>query len=112
YAYPWGLYDYRAALPALALVLVPAALMVSTIRFRSFKTFDLQSRRPYTVLILIAAGMVAIWAHPRAVLVVIAYTYLASAFIGIAISRFRHRGGQASEAAPDEHQGPRDSAVR
>ena len=43
-----GLYDYRAALPALAMVLVPAVLMVSTIRFRSFKTIDLQSRRPYT----------------------------------------------------------------
>src|SRR5262245_42127565 len=43
YAYPFGLYDFRAALPALAMVLVPAFLMVSTIRFRSFKTFDLQS---------------------------------------------------------------------
>src|SRR3954454_25102208 len=54
YAYPYGLNDYRAALPALAMVLVPALLMVSTIRFRSFKTIDLQMRRPYTVLLLIA----------------------------------------------------------
>ena len=46
YAYPWGLYDYREALPALAMVLVPAVLMVSTIRFRSFKTIDSRSRRP------------------------------------------------------------------
>src|SRR5205085_9224019 len=38
YAYPYGLADYRAALPALAMVVVPALLMVSTIRFRSFKT--------------------------------------------------------------------------
>ena len=30
---------------------MPALLMVSTIRFRSFKTIDLQARRPYTVLI-------------------------------------------------------------
>jgi CDP-diacylglycerol--serine O-phosphatidyltransferase len=94
YAYPEGLSDYRAALPALALVLVPAALMVSTIRFRSFKTFDLQSRRPYSVLIFIAAVIVAIWAQPRAVLVGIAYAYLASAFIGLAITRFKHRGGR------------------
>jgi CDP-diacylglycerol---serine O-phosphatidyltransferase len=110
YAYPWGLYDYRAALPALAVVLVPAALMVSTIRFRSFKTFDLQSRRPYSVLILIAAAIVAIWAHPRAVLVVMAYTYLASAFIGIAVTRFKHRGGTAETSA--DHSAPRDSAAR
>jgi CDP-diacylglycerol--serine O-phosphatidyltransferase len=112
YAYPWGLYDYRAALPALALVLVPAALMVSTIRFRSFKTFDLQSRRPYTVLILIAGAIVAIWAHPRAVLVVIAYTYLASAFIGMAMTRFRHRGGRGVAELPAEHTAPRDTAAR
>src|SRR5438874_3384406 len=92
YAYPWGLYDYREALPALAMVLVPALLMVRTIRFRSFKTIDLQSRRPYTVLIFIAAGIVAVATHPRGVLVVTAYTYLISAFIGQAVSRLRHRG--------------------
>src|SRR5262249_38612643 len=92
YAYPIGLYDYREALPALAMVLVPAALMVSTIRFRSFKSIDLQARRNYRVVIFIAAGIVAVWAHPRAVLVVMAYTYLLSAFIGMAISRYRHRG--------------------
>src|SRR3954452_17092363 len=27
YVYPWGLYDYRAALPVLAMVLIPAVLM-------------------------------------------------------------------------------------
>ena len=94
YAYPWGLYDYRAALPAIAMVIVPAALMVSTIRFRSFKTLDSHTRRPYTVLIFIAAAIMAIATHPRAMLVVIAYGYLASAFIGLAISRLRHRGAQ------------------
>ena len=100
YAYPWGLYDYREALPALAMVLVPAILMVSTIRFRSFKTFDLRARRPYTVLIFIAAGIVLItWLH-RYVLVAMAYGYLASALIGMAITRIKHRGGrgQTSEA--------------
>jgi CDP-diacylglycerol--serine O-phosphatidyltransferase len=100
YAYPWGIYDYRAALPVLLVVLVPAALMVSTIRFRSFKTIDLQSRRPYRFLILVAGGMVAIWAHPRAVLVVLAYTYLASAFIGMGITRFKHRGGRGTGQTP------------
>lgn len=112
YAYPSGLYDYRAALPVLAVVLVPAALMVSTIRFRSFKTFDLQSRRPYSVLILIAGAIVAIWAHPRAVLVVMAYTYLASAFIGIAIARFKHRGGRMVADEEPVPSSERDSAAR
>ena len=97
FAYPWGLYDYRAALPALAMVLVPAVLMVSTIRFRSFKTIDLRrAGGPYTVLILIAAGIVLIATHPRFVLVALAYSYLASAFIGMAITRLHTRAAQPS----------------
>ena len=99
YVYPWGLYDYREALPALAMVLVPAILMVSTIRFRSFKTLDLRARQPYTVLIFIAAGIVAVATHPRFVLVAMAYSYLASAFIGMLITRFKHRGGRGQPAA-------------
>jgi CDP-diacylglycerol--serine O-phosphatidyltransferase len=92
YAYPWGLYDYRAALPALAMVLLPALLMVSTIRFRSFKQIDLHVRRSYTILIVIAAALVLITTHPRFVLVGMAYAYLASPFVGMAINRLRQRG--------------------
>jgi CDP-diacylglycerol---serine O-phosphatidyltransferase len=92
FAYPAGLSDYREALLALAVVLVPAALMVSRIRFRSFKNLDLQSRRPYRVLMFIAlAIMLVAWLH-RYVLVVLAYSYLASAFIEILVHRVRHRG--------------------
>ncbi|MFN7984009.1 MAG: CDP-diacylglycerol--serine O-phosphatidyltransferase [Vicinamibacterales bacterium] len=93
--------DYREALPVLAMVLLPALLMVSTIRFRSFKTIDLQVRRPYTVLLLIAAGIMAVATHPRFVLVAMAYTYLASAFIGLAISRIKHRNQPSAAARVD-----------
>jgi len=121
YAYPWGLFDYREALPALAMVLVPAILMVSRVRFRSFKTLDLRARQPYTVLIFIAGAMVAVATHPRFVLVVMAYSYLASAFIGMAVTRFKYRGGRgqplsdgsqpASSTAPGEGSA-RDTAAR
>jgi CDP-diacylglycerol--serine O-phosphatidyltransferase len=114
YAWPYGLYDYRAALPAIAMVIVPAALMVSTIRFRSFKTLESQTRRPYTVLIFIAAAIMAIATHPRSMLVVISYSYLASAFIGLAITRLRHRGTHAApNAAPTAVEPPdrRDSSA-
>jgi CDP-diacylglycerol--serine O-phosphatidyltransferase len=97
--------DYRAALPVLAMVLIPALLMVSTIRFRSFKTIDLQMRRSYTVLFLIAAVMVAVATHIRIALAVTAYAYLASAFIGMAMTRFRHRG-QTSTAPAGPHDTP------
>ncbi len=54
FAYPSGFQEPIGAIPVLALVLVPAFLMVSTVKFRSFKTFDLQARRSYTVLLVIA----------------------------------------------------------
>jgi CDP-diacylglycerol--serine O-phosphatidyltransferase len=91
FAYPYGLTDERAAIPALAMVIVPALLMVSTIRFRSFKTFDLGTRRPYRVLFLFALLIIAVVTHPQAVLALMAYTYLLSAFIGMAWSRMRRR---------------------
>jgi CDP-diacylglycerol--serine O-phosphatidyltransferase len=101
FAYPWGLYDYREALPALAMVLVPAVLMVSTIRFRSFKTLDSRTRRPYTVLIFVAAAIVLVATHPQSMLVVVAYGYLASGFIELAITRFKHRNVASAPAVPE-----------
>src|SRR5687767_15087102 len=104
FAYPYGLHDAREALPALLMVLVPALLMVSTIRFRSFKTFDLQNPRSFRILIPFAAFLFLLVTHPRLVLVVLAYGYLASAFIGMAWSRMRRRPETvpASVAAPEE----------
>jgi CDP-diacylglycerol--serine O-phosphatidyltransferase len=106
YMYPSGLHDYISALPALALMLVPAVLMVSTVRFRSFKTIDLQTRRSYKVLLVVAIAFFAIATHPRWTLVILAYGYLASAFIGMAMTRFRRRRGTAG-AAPSEESGER-----
>jgi CDP-diacylglycerol--serine O-phosphatidyltransferase len=116
FAYPWGFDDYRAALPALAMVLVPAVLMISTIRFRSFKNIDSKSRRPYTVLIFVAAAIMALATHPQSFLVLLSYGYLSSAFIGMAITRFKHRGGSAENLPRDENPpgdpGQADSAAR
>jgi CDP-diacylglycerol--serine O-phosphatidyltransferase len=94
FAYPAGLQDFRAALPALAMVVIPALLMVSTIRFRSFKTIDLKARRPYTVLLLVALGIVLVATHPQMALLAMAYAYLLSGFVELAVTRFRHRGGR------------------
>lgn len=81
---------WMAAL-ALPLLLVPAALMVSTIRYRSFKTFNLKQRRPASALMIVATGLVAVVTYPQWTLLVMAYTYLASGFIGLAMTRLRTR---------------------
>jgi len=104
YAFP-SIKFYGQALPILLIVVVPAFLMVSTIRFRSFKTLDLQARRSPTVLILLALALAAIATHPREGLVILAYTYLSSAFIGMAISRLRRRSGAAPGAEPQREGG-------
>ena len=56
--------------------------MVSSIRFQSFKTFDLGMRRGFRGLMLVAAFIALLVAYPHEVLIVLAYTYFASGFIG------------------------------
>ena len=103
YAYPFGFQTNTEAVPVLAMVIVPALLMVSTIRYRSFKTIDLQSRRSYPVLFLFAVGLALLAAQPQIVLAMMAYTYLVSAFIGLAWHRLRKRPPDQKD---DQNAGP------
>jgi CDP-diacylglycerol---serine O-phosphatidyltransferase len=100
FAYPYGFTTYTEAVPVMAMVLIPALLMVSTIRFRSFKTFDLQTRRSYTVLLLVAVVLALFAAQPDYLFVVLAYGYLLSAFLELAWSRLRRR----PPGTPGSHQ--------
>src|ERR1044071_8339255 len=90
YFYPEGFQSPLAALTVLALVIVPGLLMVSTFRFYSFKTLDLQSRRAYPVLALLALGPALLSAH-EIMLVAIAYAYMVSGPVMWAWSRVRRR---------------------
>jgi CDP-diacylglycerol--serine O-phosphatidyltransferase len=98
YLYPHGLFDYREALPALVMVLAPAVLMVSTLRFRSIKAIHLGWQRSYLTLFVGAIVIAAIASSPRLALVVLAYTYLASAFVGYAWTRLRRRPAEPVSA--------------
>ena len=101
FAYPYGFTTNTEALPVIAMVIVPALLMVSTVRFRSFKQFDLQSRRNYSVLLLVAVGIALIAAQPEYLLVVLAYGYLGFALFEFAWSRLRRRHGSQEEHHDD-----------
>jgi CDP-diacylglycerol--serine O-phosphatidyltransferase len=112
YAWPSGVQTYPEALLVLAMVIVPALLMVSTIRFRSFKSFDLQARRSYPVLILVAVGLALLVAQGEIVLLVLAYGYLSSAFIGMVWNRLQKRPREAApeaSAPPSSHDRARSS---
>ena len=103
YLYPMGIRDPQTAFPALAMVLIPAFLMVSTFRFRSVKAIDMGWRRSYLGLFLAAVALALIATHPRIALVLLSYTYLASALIGLAYSKLRRR--PPDQAPPDPQAG-------
>jgi len=91
FAYPTFVAGWPYNLLALPMVLVPAFLMVSTVRYRSFKSFDLGTRRSYRGLLIMSLVIAAIVTHPQITLVVVAYSYLASGLIGWAWARLARR---------------------
>ena len=91
YMWPEGLRERTEALPALAMVLVPAFLMVSTIRFRSVKAIDLGRPRSYLTLLIPALIIALVASHPRLALVAMSYTYVTFAFVMWSISKVSRR---------------------
>ena len=94
FLYPWGLQDVRIAAIPLAMVLVPAFLMVSTIRFRSVKAIDVGWQRSYLALFLAAVALALIATHPRYALVTLSYTYVTVALAMWGYGKLRRRPGE------------------
>jgi CDP-diacylglycerol---serine O-phosphatidyltransferase len=85
-----------------ALTTMVAILMVSRLRYRSFKDFDLRNRRSYLVVLPIAAALVAVLTHPKGALLTLAAAYLVSgpaAYLAGIVWRPRGSGAQASDDA-------------
>jgi CDP-diacylglycerol--serine O-phosphatidyltransferase len=83
---------------SIAIVVIPAVLMVSTIRYRSFKTLNFGWTRAYFKIVLLATLMAAIATEPRLTLIVLAYTYLVSPAIEMAANRSRAHREEAPKA--------------
>jgi CDP-diacylglycerol---serine O-phosphatidyltransferase len=109
YLFPDGPREQQFAFAALAMVVVPALLMVSTIRFRSVKAIDVGWRRSYFALFLLAVMLALIASHPRLALVTLAYSYTVGALIMWVYTRARRRPGDAlgGEAIGQGSQDPR-----
>lgn len=78
-----------------ALLLI-GLLMVSTLRYRSFKTIDLSSRRSYRMVIPLAAVLLVVLYIPHATFLAIAILYTLSAPVAALWHRLTHR-------SPPEH---------
>jgi CDP-diacylglycerol--serine O-phosphatidyltransferase len=78
-------------------------LMVSTIRYRSFKSFDLRSRRSAVHVLAVALAMGLVFSYPRQVLLAVATLYTVSGPFMQAVSfLFRRRGDPPPAAQPHE----------
>jgi len=80
----------------LLLIYVLAALMVSNIRYYSFKDPELVRRQPFGFLVLAILFIIVIVAEPEIMIFSLACLYVASGPIGSVVNRFRK-----SPTAPD-----------
>lgn len=104
---PAALAARPASLGVGALVVVLAFLMVSTLRYRSFKTVDLGARRSYLAVLVIALLFLLVALHPHAVLLVLTSLYWLSAPAAYVFSLLRRRLGPPSVApTPDGRPAP------
>lgn len=81
--------DWTLGVAWLSVIGVVALLMVSRVRYFSFKAIDLRRRRPYLTIIVIGLIVWAIWAFSEYVLLAIALTYGLSGPLGRILSRIR-----------------------
>lgn len=88
----WGkdpLASWAYAAVWLSVMALLAFLMVSRVRYYSFKSLDLRRRRPYVAIILIGIVVWSIWAYSEQVLLTMALTYLLSGLLMRLTSRLR-----------------------
>ncbi len=101
FAWPAGLGIAQAPVFALLVVLVPALLMVSRIRFRSFGALIVQPRRSSVGLLQFALLVAAIAVQPQLVLFLMAYAYLVSGPVGYLVGRAHRASGRHDDQTRD-----------
>ncbi len=87
----------------LVLTVVVSYLMISTIRYRSFKDLDLKRRRPAWILPLIAAVFVVIGFAPKIALLTLALAFAGSGPVAKIASALRRK---PDESVPAGHEPP------
>ncbi len=83
----WPVNDWPWSPVWLVIVGVLAFLMVSKVRYPTFKSFDLRRRRPYVAIIFIGIVVYAMWTYSEPVLLAIAMSYVLSGPVSRFISR-------------------------
>ncbi len=100
YRFPEPMTSQAEALPVLGLVTALSFLMVSKLRYYSFKDFDIKKRHPSLMILFLALVIVAVFTHPQAMLLIMASVYLASGLVLKVWSRFSPPKVATSADAP------------
>ncbi|HEV2351766.1 MAG TPA: CDP-diacylglycerol--serine O-phosphatidyltransferase [Terriglobia bacterium] len=85
----WPVNDWVWSPIWLTIVGVLGFLMVSKMRYPSFKSIDLRRRRPYVAIILIGIVIYAIWTYSEPVLLALALVYAFSGPVSKFVSKIR-----------------------
>jgi CDP-diacylglycerol---serine O-phosphatidyltransferase len=100
---PEPLGDRLTATLALAAMIALAFLMVSTLRYQSFKSLDLRARRSYVDILGIALFFLLIFLQPEYSLLALATAYSLSGPTGRIIALFRRRSAPPAPAPDRAH---------
>ena len=88
--------DPITAFLVMFLVVTLSVLMISKVRYRSFKEIDLRRRVPWIVVILVALVYFAIAGYPSAVALFLSFAYLLSGLV----PRLRPAGQKEPRVVP------------
>ncbi|MCL4819988.1 MAG: CDP-diacylglycerol--serine O-phosphatidyltransferase [Vicinamibacteria bacterium] len=100
---PEPLSERVTAIPVMVLVVMLAFLMVSTLRYRSFKGVDLRRRQSYIAVLGVAILFLAIALHPASMLLAMASAYSLSGPTGHLMGLLRRRGEPPPPAPAEAH---------
>ncbi|OGP77484.1 MAG: CDP-diacylglycerol--serine O-phosphatidyltransferase [Deltaproteobacteria bacterium RBG_16_64_85] len=84
-------------LTLLLTIYVLAFLMVSTVRYNSFKDLEAFRRRPFNTLVVFIFLALLLAAEPQIIIFLFSLTYVVSGPIGELVSVIRHRRGKLTE---------------
>ena len=102
YYYPRAVQDTLMAGLVWLFMVTLSILMVSRVRYRSLKQFDLKARRPYQVLFVPIVILLAIFAWPEQVLLGMAFLYVLSGVVPRGLLPGRSDGREEPGRIPAE----------
>ena len=89
-------------IPALVLTVMAGILMVSNVRYYSFKEIDFRYRVPFMAMVLLVLLLAVTSVHPPMVLFLVALVYMGSGPALTVAQRRRRRHRSAAERSPPE----------